>query len=69
MEQYFEDEHPIQASVDATLTGFNEGDFAQTLVVEIMWGLDSINKTGVDYYNASDIGHANYDYDFEMSDP
>ena len=43
------------------LFGFNEGDQAQTIVVDIMWGLEGINKTGVDYYNASDIGSAIWD--------
>ena len=32
-----------------------------------MWGIEGINKTGVDYYNASDIGSALWDKDFDLS--
>lgn len=51
------------------LYGFNEGAQAQTLVVDIMWGLQGINKTKVDHFNASDIGTADWDNDFDLSPP
>jgi len=34
-----------------------------------MWGVDGINKTGVDFYNASQIGSAVWDNSFDMSSP
>jgi hypothetical protein len=33
----------------------------------MMWGLEDINKTGVDFYNASDFGTAQWDKNFDMS--
>ena len=32
-----------------------------------MWGIEGINKEGVDYYNASDIGTIIWDNEFNMS--
>ena len=34
-----------------------------------MWGVEYINKTLVDFYNASDIGTVIWDTDFDMSSP
>lgn len=34
-----------------------------------MWGVDTINKTKVDFFNASDIGETIWDDEFDMSDP
>jgi hypothetical protein len=34
-----------------------------------MWGVSGINKTGVDFFNASEIGTAIWDNNFDMSDP
>jgi hypothetical protein len=39
------------------------------VVVDIIWGLEGINKTGVDRFNASDIGVANWDLKFDLSPP
>jgi hypothetical protein len=32
-----------------------------------MWGIDGINKTGVDYYNASQIGTTIWDEEFDIT--
>ena len=32
-----------------------------------MWGVDNINKSKVDFFNASDIGEPIWDDTFEMS--
>ena len=53
MEQYFGEEHPAQVAFDKIVYGFNEGDQAQSIVVDIMWGVKGINKEGVDRFNAS----------------
>ena len=33
-----------------------------------MWGIVDINKTGVDFFNASEIGTAEWDKSFDLSD-
>lgn len=66
-EQYFADDYPLTVAFRKTIDGFNDGDYAQTIVVDIMWGLEAINKTGVDFFNASDFGEAIWDTSFDMS--
>lgn len=67
MEEYFEEDYYITQAFAKTVSGFNDGDYAQTIVVDIMWGVDTINKTKVDFFNASDIGEPIWDHDFDMS--
>lgn len=43
------------------------GEQAQTIVVDMMWGVEGINKTNVDFFNASDIGTTIWDNEFDMS--
>jgi hypothetical protein len=38
-------------------------------VVDIIWGLNGVNKTGVDRFNASDIGIADWDFNFDPTPP
>ena len=54
---------------DNIMNGFNEGNHAQTIIVDIMWGLKGINKVGVDRFNASDIGVADWDLTFDPTPP
>ena len=67
MEEYTPKDHYVMVGFEKILFGFNEGEQAQTIVVDIMWGLKGINKTKVDYYNASDIGEPIWDKDFDLS--
>ena len=67
MEQYFSEDHILTQSFDKVMNEFNEGDQGQSIVVDIMWGLHGINKTGVDFFNASEIGAAIWDKNFDMS--
>lgn len=67
MEQYTPYDHYVMVAFRKILFGFNEGDQAQTIVVDIMWGVEGINKTNVDYFNASDIGRATWDKEFDLS--
>lgn len=69
MEQYFPSDHLLQVSFNKIVNDFNEGDQGQSIVVDIMWGVNGINKTGVDFYNASQIGQAIWDDGFDMSQP
>jgi len=49
-------------SLDKHLNAFNQNELsAQTIRVDIMWGIAGINKEGVDFYNASDIGKVDWD--------
>ena len=65
MERYFPQSHPITGAFDVLIGGFNEGSNGQSIVVELMWGLDGIEKSNVDYYNASDLGEAKWKQDFD----
>ena len=67
MEDYFFPSHYAAIALNQAIDGYNEGDLAQSIVVDVMWGVDSINKTVVDYYNASDIGTAIWDNTFDPS--
>ena len=67
MEEYFAKDYYITQALDKVMTNFNEGQYAQTIVVDIMWGVDNINKTKVDFFNASDIGEPIWDGGFDMS--
>lgn len=66
MENYFPQNHPITGAFDVLIGGFNAGEQGQSIVVYIMWGLDGIDKSKVDYYNASDIGEAKWKDDFDV---
>jgi len=48
---------------------YHFGEYAQTINIDLMWGVNGINKTLVDFYNASDIGTAIWDKEFDMSAP
>ena len=67
MEQYTPYDHYVMVAFRKILFGFNEGDQAQTIVVDVMWGVEGINKIEVDYFNASDIGRAIWDKEFDLS--
>lgn len=69
MEQLFPAKHQIQLAFEHTLSSFHDGDQGQSIVVDLMWGVQGINKTGVDFFNASDIGTPIWDDAFDMSDP
>ena len=66
MERYFPPGHPVTGAFDVLIGGFNEGNQGQAIVVDLMWGLDGIDKSKVDYYNASDIGEAKWKDDFDV---
>jgi len=53
MEDYFKPDHIVMISFNKTISDFNEGDQGQAIMVDIMWGVEGINKTGVDFFNAS----------------
>ena len=36
-------------------------------MVDFIWGTDGLNKTGVDYFNASQIGTVHWDSQFDLS--
>jgi hypothetical protein len=68
MEAYFFPSHFLAIATEKVLTGFNENEMtSQTIVVDVMWGLEGISKEGVDYYNASDIGTVIWDDDFDVA--
>ena len=49
------------------LNGFNEGTTGYSIVVDIIWGVKGINKEKVDFFNASDIGTAIWDENFDLT--
>jgi len=51
------------------ISAYNDGDQGQSIVVDVMWGVDTINKTKVDQFNASDIGTVIWDDTFDFSSP
>jgi hypothetical protein len=53
MEMFFKEDHMLTVGFYKSLNGFNEGDQGQSIIVDIMWGIQGINKTGVDRFNAS----------------
>jgi hypothetical protein len=67
MEDYFYPSHYYTIGLKKNLEGFNEGGLPLGITVDIMWGIQGINKTGVDYYNASDIGTAIWDREFDLT--
>jgi len=69
MEEYFPSDHYITEAFAKLLLGFNEGNAAQTILVDIMWGAKDINKENVEFYNATDIGEPVYDENFDLSPP
>ena len=69
MEQYFKYEHQVWQAFETIAFDYNDGDYSQTIDVDLMWGIEGINKTQVDFFNASDIGSTIWDKDFDMSHP
>ena len=66
MERYFPQDHPITGAFDVLIGGFNEGKQGQSIVVELMFGLEGIDKSKVDYYNASDLGEPVWKQDLDV---
>ena len=69
LEVYFPDWHRTTHGYQAVISGFNDGAFGQTIAVDFMWGVEGINKTLVDRYNASDIGTVIWDPEFDLTPP
>ena len=69
LERYFPESHPTNHGYEAVISGFNDGEYGQTIALEFMWGIEGINKTGVHRYNASDIGTVIWDPEFDLSPP
>ena len=67
MEQFFQPDHMLTMGFYKSINGFLEGDQGQSIIVDIMWGVHGIDKTGVDRFNASQIGTSIWDNDFDMS--
>jgi hypothetical protein len=67
MEDYFAKTHYLSVALIKNKDGFNEGGVAQGITVDIMWGLKGINKDSVDKFNASDIGTAIWDNEFDIT--
>ena len=67
MEQFFGDEHDLTLGFAKAQNGFNSGENGQSIIVDIMWGINGINRTGTDRFNASQIGTALWDDNFDMS--
>lgn len=53
MEDLVKHDHFIYKAFDSIVFGFLDGDQGQSIVVDFVWGTDGLNKTGVDYYNAT----------------
>ena len=53
MEQYFKDGHYLSDAFLKHRDDFNEGEQAQTIVVDVMFGVTAIDRTGTDFFNAS----------------
>jgi hypothetical protein len=69
MEQYFKADHEVTLAFSKVTNDFNEGTQGQSIIVDIMWGVVGIDKEGVDFFNASDVGKAIWDYEFDLSEP
>ena len=69
LERYFPDWHRTNHGYEAVIEGFNNGEYGQTIGVDLMWGIEGINKTLVDRFNASDIGTVIWDPEFDLSPP
>lgn len=53
MEDFVKYDHYLYLAFDSLVFNFHDGDQGQSIVVDFLWGTDGLNKTGVDYYNAS----------------
>lgn len=53
MEQFFGDSHDLTLGFAKAQNGFNTGENGQSIIVDIMWGVIGINRTGTDRFNAS----------------
>ena len=69
MEDIVKEDHYLRRAFDRLVFDFHDGDQAQSIVVDFVWGTDGLNKTGVDYYNASQIGSVIWDDQFDLSPP
>jgi len=69
MEDIVKEEHYVKQAFNKLLYEFNDGDQGQSIIVEFVWGTNGINKTGVDHFNASDIGKPIWDDNFDISHP
>ena len=67
MENFFTEDHFATQALNKMANDFHEGETGSAIFVDIMWGVDGIDKDGVDFFNASDIGKAIWDEDFDMS--
>lgn len=69
MEDIVKEDHYMYKAFARLVFDFHDGDQGQSIVVDFIWGTDGLNKTGVDYYNASQIGSVIWDDQFDLSPP
>lgn len=67
MEDYFYPKHYMSVGLNTHLDEFNPGGLPLGITVDVMWGIDGINKTGVDFFNASQIGTPIWDEEFDIT--
>lgn len=67
MEDIVKHDHYLYQAFERLVSGFHDGDQGQSIVVDFIWGTNGLNKTGVDFYNASQIGTVIWDEEFDLS--
>lgn len=51
------------------ISGYNSGVSDITVDFSLFWGVKGIDQSGVDQWDAQDIGEIEWDYDFDITVP
>ena len=66
-EVFIPDSHWHTKVGDAVRFEFHSGGSGTEFIVEFMWGLSGIDRSGTNRWTSSDIGSAVYDDDFNLA--
>lgn len=66
-EDYLPDDHYISKAISKTTTGFKLGGISPAIDVEIIWGVETTDKNGTDYYDTNEFGKIIWDDEFDPS--
>ena len=67
-DQWFFDSHYMQSVINFE-NKFYGNDFNDLVYIDVIWGIDGVNRQNTDWYDPSDYGKIKWDDGFDMSMP
>ena len=65
--EWLPDSHPNAKLQDKVREDFNQGENDQVILVNLLWGVSGVDRSGTDRWDAADIGKLIWDDDFDLT--